>query len=202
MTYTSLPTLATPTALDYTLWNEIKTNFDLLYGGVGTSLPASPSDGQPYTLVDSTSAPTYAWQLRYVSAASRWVFVGGIPANAVVETDESANLNGGWFNLATVGPDVVVPRAGDYLATWSVNVGLTTSGSSNGFYVGVAIGNGTPAQTYKVTQTTTTMPLSLSGEYKFTGLSAGDTIRIRYQTNNATGSFAHRWLNVIPVKVS
>lgn len=40
--------------------------------GFGTSLPGTPSDGQTYILTDSTTAPTYVWYLRYVSAAAKW----------------------------------------------------------------------------------------------------------------------------------
>lgn len=188
---------------DYpTTSEELATILEARHGAFVTALPATPDDYEEVVLVDSLAAPTYAWRMKYLPTAAKWIYIGGAPATALVDTDEAANLNGAWGNLATVGPDVIVPAAGDYFVRWSVNVGLTTSGSSNGFYLGVAIGNTNPGETYKVAQTTTTQPLSLTGRKKFTGLAAGNTIRLRYQTNNATGSFAHRWLEVTPVALT
>src|SRR4051794_18254355 len=115
MTFTSLPTIATPTALSYTLWTEIKDNFDYLFGGggIGTSLPASPVDGQPYTLVDSTSAPTYAWRIRYVSAASKWLFVGGSPLVAYTAAAAGASVSTSYID-GTSPPTITVPIVGVY----------------------------------------------------------------------------------------
>jgi hypothetical protein len=61
---------------------------------VGLAFPASPVDGQRFTLVDSLTAPTYAWDFMYVAGitdAYKWVFVGGPTKESRVETDYPAN---------------------------------------------------------------------------------------------------------------
>lgn len=48
----------------------------------GTTLPASPADGDIHILVDSTTTPTFHWTFRYNSSnttAYKWEFVGGLP---------------------------------------------------------------------------------------------------------------------------
>lgn len=66
-------------------------------GNYGTAFPASPVDGQEYTLVDSTSNPSYIWRFRYnngSSSAYKWEFVGG-----------------SYLEGTTT---LTIPRAGDY----------------------------------------------------------------------------------------
>src|SRR6516164_9624771 len=51
----------------------------------GTTLPASPVDGQEAILVDSITNPTYQWRLRYnagSTSAYKWEFVGGPDSSA------------------------------------------------------------------------------------------------------------------------
>jgi hypothetical protein len=84
--------------------------------GYGTALPASPTDGREYILVDSVTAPTYWWRFRYNAGSTspnKWEYIGGIPGYSGVETSESMSGPTG-VDLATVGPSFTVPRAGDY----------------------------------------------------------------------------------------
>lgn len=83
--------------------------------GFGTSLPASPADGDEFILVDSLTAPTYQWLLRYVSAKSsnKWIFLGGTPARATVAASE-ATTSQTYADLATVGPSLTIAVAGSY----------------------------------------------------------------------------------------
>jgi len=83
---------------------------------IGTSLPASPYDGQEcYYLADATNG--IVWHLRYrASSASayKWELVGGAPLAAVVDTDESLTADSTWRNVATAGPQITMPLNGDY----------------------------------------------------------------------------------------
>ena len=63
-------------------------------GGIGTSFPVSPANGELFTLVDSLTAPTYAWECRYVASitdAYKWLVVGGDAKMIRAETDYPAN---------------------------------------------------------------------------------------------------------------
>ena len=82
---------------------------------IGTSLPTAPVDGQEFTLVDSLSAPTYSWKLRYVAAkaSNKWVFIGGTPMTARIAASESTT-SATYAAMTTPGPSLTIPVAGDY----------------------------------------------------------------------------------------
>jgi hypothetical protein len=83
----------------------------------GTSLPASPTDGQEAILVDSLTAATYQWRFRYnaARATNRWEFIGGPPVGAFVATREARAASPTTYgDLPTVGPQVTIPVAGIY----------------------------------------------------------------------------------------
>jgi hypothetical protein len=80
--------------------------------GIGTTLPASPFDGQEYILVDSLTVPTYAWRFRYVASitdAYKWVFIGGY----AIRSFEATGLNAST-SYSVFGPVLGLPRAGIY----------------------------------------------------------------------------------------
>jgi len=90
-------------------------------GGYGTTLPASPVDGQEYTFVDSTTTPTYQWLFRYnagSSNADKWEFIGGAPyqisgaPNAILNTGTQVAATAAyWFT----GMSFTTPRAGVWI---------------------------------------------------------------------------------------
>ena len=114
----------------------------------GTSLPASPTDGQEAILVDSTSNPSYQWRFRYnagSSSAYKWEFIGGDPARSYVSYAESTTSTG-YVPLTTTGPSLTLPRAGEYGVRWGANTYNVTPGYStqmglflNGSYTNEAV---------------------------------------------------------------
>jgi len=80
----------------------------------GTSLPASPIDGQEAVLVDSLTSPTYQWRFRYNANSTslyKWEFVGGAPI--YIYASDAPAVASGWAIVAT--PQVTPPRPGVYL---------------------------------------------------------------------------------------
>jgi hypothetical protein len=78
----------------------------------GTTLPASPVNGQEAILVDSTTNPIYQWRFRYNAnntTAYKWEFIGGPAWQAIEGTD--VPLGGG---ATALGPVMPVPRNGVY----------------------------------------------------------------------------------------
>src|SRR6516165_9884547 len=58
----------------------------------GTSLPASPFDGQEAILVDSVTNPSYQWRFRFnagSTSAYKWECVGATPLGAYLNVQES-----------------------------------------------------------------------------------------------------------------
>ena len=160
-------------------------------------------DGQETILVDSTSAPTYAWRLRYNSTLTKWEFVGGRPAFAEVVTSETT-ASTTYAALATAGPSIVLPVAGAYMveiggflqdADGAVSVACSMSydiggtgavdadrihGEWAGFAGSLTIGSNHSRARVK------------------TGLTAV-TLTAKYKVSAGTGTFAERWMSVTPV---
>jgi len=182
--------------------------------GIGTSLPASPYDGQEYILVDSTTAPTYAWRFRYTASitdAYKWVCVYGSPLYNEVTTLETSN-SATYAALTTAGPSVTPPRAGIYVvehgftantnvadahnigATMSYDIGATgavDADSCSG--VPDVPGAGGPNQ------------VSCMRRREKTLTSASTALVAKYRqasTSGQTGRFSQRWISVTPVRVS
>ena len=98
-----------------------------------TSLPGSPVDGQEcYYVADATNG--IVWHLKYNSgsaSAYKWEVVGGPPLYSEVLTQEVSNALG-YADLATVGPSITVPLAGDYDVFISTTVYCTSVVAAGG----------------------------------------------------------------------
>jgi len=178
---------------------------------IGTTLPASPVDGQEAVLVDSLTAPTYNWRFKYVAGitadAYKWVFIGGDDAFSEVVASESPN-SATYVALTTPGPSITVPRAGIYV----VEIGHTILNNSigGGFanYMSYDIG-ATAAVDADSTgpvmvniSTVAQIPVSRPRVKTFT--SGPTTLTAKYRQNSATTNypFANRWMRVVPKRVS
>jgi len=109
----------------------------------GTSLPASPYDGQEAILVDSVTNPTYQWRFRYnlgSTSAYKWEFIGGAP---VVVSDATAQgvPNGSWGVWSA--PIFAVPRPGEYNVTFAHQI--YNSAGTVQIYYGVSISGAAPS---------------------------------------------------------
>jgi hypothetical protein len=81
----------------------------------GTTLPASPIDGQEAVLVDSLTNPSYQWRFRYnanSTSAYKWEFVGGSP-QVSASLNLSDTLATGWV-VQSNPPAIGFPRNGEY----------------------------------------------------------------------------------------
>jgi hypothetical protein len=170
--------------------------------GYGTSLPASPVDGQEYVLVDSTTNPTYQWRFRYNvsnSTSYKWEFIGGIQVEAEVATSESTA--GAFADLATVGPSVTVPRAGVYRISFGSHIAL--GGTATFGIAAVKLGAAATSDTNRVYSgdTVANTEQDLSRTLVAT-LAASDVLKLQYRSTGSGASFANRWISVEPARVS
>ena len=164
-----------------------------------TALPSNPADGDEVIFVDSLTAPTYAWHLRYVAARSsnKWVFIGGSPLSAAVATSETSSSTT-YAALATAGPSVTIPVAGDYI----VEHGSTLSSGTNA----------TGRHSYDIGGTGAVDADSVATEYvgavgptsvfrrKAKSLTAV-TLTSKYKTSGGTVTVVERFLAVTPVAI-
>lgn len=172
----------------------------------GTSLPASPVDGMEAVLVDSVSNPTYQWRFRYnagSSSAYKWEFVGGASVSAEVTTQESTTSTT-FVDLTTVGPQVTVPRAGEYQISfgcrgWTDQAGGLWAMAAKIGSAAVGANDGLEENNASVNTNVTagrTLPRRTAV--------ASDVIKAQYACpgGGGTAQFLRRWLTVIPVRVS
>jgi len=172
----------------------------------GTTLPASPVDGQEAILVDSVTAPTYQWRFRYNAGstlASKWEFMGGAPAYASVYTFETFTAGSGtWANLATNGPQFVLPRMGDYTLEGfcMIHAGTTAPDTPA---LGVSIGDTNPAIPVQGDIERASQYTNIWLSDRLTGIAVGSAIKLRYQSYGPNQTqFGQRVLRVTPLRVS
>lgn len=168
---------------------------------IGTALPSNPVDGQEFTLVDSLSAPTYAWRLRYIAAKSsnKWQFVGGSPLEAEVATGETTT-EASYSALSTAGPSVAVPVAGDYF----VEHGFTSYSTAKPNWMSYDIG-GTGAVDADAVEGGLDSVADAAGSFarrkKKSGLTAV-TLTAKYKASSGnTVGFKNRWISIIPIAI-
>lgn len=81
-----------------------------------TTLPVSPADQQQALLVDSLTAPTYAWLFQYeagISDANKWVCVGAASPLSAENNAASSSVSTTYVD-PTNNVTVTVPRGGIY----------------------------------------------------------------------------------------
>lgn len=192
----------------------VQDNFEAVEQGVERSLtpfpvvaalPTVPTDGQViYYLADSTNGVVWTLKYRAASASAyKWEFVGGGPLYGEVETDQ-ATASAAYVALATAGPSVVLPLAGDYEVTLGMN-GYNTNAAAQQLTMSYDIG-GTGAVDADAIEAFLA-PGSGAGRANFArtrrkaGLGAV-TLTAKYRvTVGANGQFFDRWMLVRPIRV-
>jgi hypothetical protein len=166
----------------------------------------TPYDGQEILLiVDDTNG--IVWRLRYNSASAsayKWEFLGGPNQTAFITTFEPATATTSWHDLATVGPQITVVRAGDYLVTASAQTQSAVSAST--LYIGVVVGASSTTPVIQMAATSAGSYLhSLSiSPFLVTGVPASGILKVRYYTTAAGASqtWGNRNLAIIPVRLA
>ena len=174
--------------------------------GYGTSLPGSPVDGQEAILVDSITAPTYQWRMRYNAGSTstyKWEFVGGTPARADADANEVASS--ATYGELTTQQRITVARAGVYEA----HFGALTWGSITNAQGDMAIVDTTAPTTALVNMSTgcptTNIAAVIHRERWIPGaLTAGRTYAAVFRVGGASGTqnYAVRWFSLFPVRLS
>jgi hypothetical protein len=179
--------------------------------GVGWATPAAaggaPSYGTtPPTAVDGAEwiypvGNGVLWRFRYnagSASAYKWEFVGGSGLAHDVATGEGSSTAATWLNLATNGPLVTIPRAGEYRVAFGA---ITTNTQVTANNTGVAVGDTTPFASVLVSIPGVNYQVPVSSEVPRT-FAANDILKLRYYFAAGTGTWSSRWLRVIPVRVS
>ena len=171
----------------------------------GTSLPASPVDGQEHVLVNSVTAPDWQWRFRYNAgntSAYKWEFVGGAAYSLV---GGSANITGTTPTVITGSPAFTFPRGGVY------NILFGGFAQNNGgfpgayaaimqlYLAGASVGAqciATPTASYDGTSVSHLVAAAVP--------SAGQGLDMRAWNGSSgpTTSFSQCWFQITPVRLS
>jgi hypothetical protein len=168
-----------------------------------TALPASPVDGQKCILVDSLTAPTWQWNLQYVAAkaTNKWIVLGATPLfDEVVASQTTASTT--YANLGTVGPQIQLPVAGDYMVRQGASMKI--AGTSTTYYMSYDIG-----ATAAVDADAVIALPGTAGDPGFSvmrsrkKLALGAVLLVaKYRVGaGAAAPFSNRWMEVEPIAV-
>jgi hypothetical protein len=168
----------------------------------------SPLDQQEIRyLVDATNG--IIWNLKYRAASAsayKWEFIGGPPLISEIAAAETTTSTT-YAALTTSGPNVVIPRAGDYIVAigslhnqaaagaamtyHSYDIGATTAVDADATQHDQQAAGGNPNRSH------------LWRAKLKTGLTAGITLTSKYRTTSAISiSFEQRAMHVSPVRIS
>jgi len=171
----------------------------------GTTFPTAPAHGDEHVLVDSLTNPSYQWRFRYNANSTstyKWEFIGGTTLYAGIDPSEGTTTVSTWLDLATVGPRVILPSAGEYSAWCSSNAYHSVGGSA--CWIGISNGANNPQNQLPYTLSTANQGfiVSIAGS-RITVSAAGGDIRMRYYNQNAgTANWQYRRLSVQPIRVA
>ena len=188
------------------LADRLETVLPTIGAGYGTSLPGSPTDGQEYILVDSTTAPTYQWRFRYNAGSSqteKWEFVGGAPALSTVATLEGTT-SATYAALTTAGPSIVIPQAGVYAielgAQFEVSGGSGVAASYMSYDIGATGAVDADGAFISLAQAAYTLNAVKAQRKTLTAVTL--TAKYRRLSGSATARFIDRFMRVTPVRVT
>lgn len=181
-------------------WTQLAQGQKTTVSAMSAGPPSTPVTGDIWfaTGVDTNGA---VWTFCYNGASAstyKWEFIGGSEMFSEVVTAETT-ASTTYVDLATVGPNITVPRGGDYDLAWGANLGVVgQAGWVTPKYAAAAAadadGEGAEASTASPSAIITRSP-------RKTGMAAGDVIKIQYRMIAGTGTFSRRWLRVKPVRI-
>jgi hypothetical protein len=197
--------------LTTTLWNTyVVANLNkLLYTGHRkltvaqfAALTGIEDGDEVYLEVDATNGIEWHLVYRTAEATYKWRFLGGPEMAAQVATDEAVAAGTLTYSaLATAGPSVALPRAGDYdvihgcraypgavaqALFMSYDIGATGAVDADAAYETPAVASGTNLKRRQ--RKTALTAVSLVSKYK-------------HDNNGAAGNFCNRSLFVMPVRL-
>jgi len=166
----------------------------------GTTLPASPVDGQEHVLVDSVAAPTYQLRFRYNAqntGTNKWEFIGG--SGPHIESGAGWPMTGDsqWHQF---GPTITVPRPG--LWRFTGMIWGTTGANAGNVAVGVCVAGAAPTFNGGQTSVPASAWFSLTHFERALTLAGGNTVAMGYYATAAAMNISVDSFTLTPVAIS
>jgi hypothetical protein len=167
----------------------------------GTSLPASPYDGQMAILVNSVTTPNYQWQFRYnaqSTSAYKWEFVGGAPWGSYLTGGSGMTTISPASTWVNIPPTLTVPRAGDYLVRAKADIERTGGTATNNIYFGP-----NQPQTVAIVRVPAGYITPVDCQMRWDGITAGAVIQPAAYCDLSAGANAYDGsIFITPIRIS
>lgn len=171
----------------------------------GTSLPGSPSDGDLFMLVDSTTNATYQWLFRYEGGSSntdKWEFIGGSPLYAEITPPENT-ASTTYTALTSAGPSITIPRAGVYVIEQGFDLGATTASGIALMSYDIGGTGAVDADSVRNSNFGSSPTNGSAMRRRQKTITAASTNLVsKYRATAGTMTFENRWLSAIPIRVT
>lgn len=164
----------------------------------------TPLDGdEVYLVADATNG--VIWHLRYNAGGStyKWEMLGGAPLYAEIQTSELGVGGSVYADIATAGPSITAPRAGQFEIEWSsLNNSLGTSGDSR---TAPKLGSASTADTDKANYNAPNSGQFAGGTIGrkiIRTLAASDLVKVQYNSGGQAHGISLRDLYLRPIRIS
>jgi hypothetical protein len=168
-----------------------------------TTLPTSPKDGdEVYFLASEPNS--IVWHLRYranLNSFYKWECVGGNGLMHEIQPQETTSSTT-YADLATVGPTIVVPLAGDFRVGFGCKAGGSVATAVQFMSLKIATAatadiDGLPLQPpganyVAAGQSARTRDINLVSRF--------NTVKCQYKTNTGLADFQNRWMEIRPIR--
>jgi hypothetical protein len=187
-----------------------------LITSVAAFFAITPTDKQEiYFLADATNG--VIWHLRYRAFLAdgvtpnpspyKWEYVGGGPLTSEIVTSQTRTASTAYTDLATVGPSILLPLAGDYMFEMAAQL-ITPNTAQTVAFAALAINGVVPTAGLNADAMAYENPAAAfsyatgSREMKRTITAAGNIAKLMYANEGSvTGSYSNRTLRATPVRV-
>lgn len=189
----------------YNSSGALRTQESVAFGGLSTTLPSSPTDGQ-IVLYQPPSGAGAVWTLRYNSqsaSAYKWEFLGGSELHSY----------GGGGNVSTGGiavyadpaggaSTITVPLGGDYLASFGARMVNNSSGNMSTGRLGLNVGGTIYTGVEYKAHTTLNEGQTTSYMIRYTGAAASTVFKVQASTVAGINTNVYSpYLSIRPIRV-
>lgn len=171
-----------------------------------TALPGSPAAGDVIDFIPDPMKQHIRWRLVYTPTLMdgspnpspyKWECVGGSPLSDFVAASQST-ASAAYTDLATVGPVVTLPLAGDYDVTHGFMSGADSAIAKMSYAIGAAAA--AEADHVRVKGLTGNVHAHVARTRRKTGLPAA-ALTAKYLASGGTLAFEDRFITAMPQRV-
>lgn len=178
---------------------------------VVSALPGGTDGDEVYYQSAAMALDGVMWHLRYRAASTsiyKWEIVGGGTQLSSEVAAEESTLSGAFVDLATVGPQITVPLAGDYMVSGFVDAYSVASADAAPYaavkFGAAAINGADRVYLYRPGNVAQGFRGGVGGRTFRRTIAANALVKLMYSNANNTGAnvyFGSRVLQIAPIRV-